>query len=103
MTFSWLGFNAIILTHLLELTFEFSPFAKDNKLRMGIRCQPRFRIGLDHLVAGSIIVRASQECVLSGVFIVQGPTRSTQTMTHFSDPAVLGGKRPYFLRSFLDH
>jgi hypothetical protein len=54
----------------------------------------------NHPVAGSIIVRASRECVLSGVFMVQGPTRSTQTMTQGSDSAVLGGKRPYFLRSF---
>jgi hypothetical protein len=53
-----------------------------------------------YAVAGSIIVRASRECVLSGVFMVKGPTRSTQTMTQGSDLAVLGGKRPYFLRSF---
>jgi hypothetical protein len=40
-------------------------------------------------------------CVLGGVFIVKGPTRSTQTMTQVSDSSVLGGKRPYFLRLFL--
>jgi hypothetical protein len=28
VTCSWFGFNAIIVTHLLELTFEFSPLSK---------------------------------------------------------------------------
>jgi hypothetical protein len=36
---------------------------------------------LNHPVAGSIIVRASRECVLSWVFMLKGPTRYTQTMT----------------------
>ena len=53
----------------------------------------------NHPVAGSIIVRASRECVLSGVFTVKGPTRSTQTMTQGSDSAILGGSKPYFFRS----
>jgi hypothetical protein len=35
VTCSWFGFNAIIVlyTHLFELTFEFAPIVKDNKLR----------------------------------------------------------------------
>jgi hypothetical protein len=42
------------------------------------------------LIAGSIIVSASRECVLAGVLIVNGsgPTRSTQTMTQGSDSAI---------------
>jgi hypothetical protein len=52
-------------------------------------------------VAGSIIVRASKECVLDGVFTVKGPTKSTQPMTQGSDSAPLEGNNPYFLRSFL--
>jgi hypothetical protein len=32
-------------------------------------------------VAGSIIVIEIRECVLAGVLIVNGPTRSTKTMT----------------------
>jgi hypothetical protein len=31
-------------------------------------------------VSGSIIVSASRECLLAGVLIVNGPTRSTHTM-----------------------
>jgi hypothetical protein len=39
---SWFGFNAIIVTHLFELTFEFAhvPIVKDNKLRLRVTCQP---------------------------------------------------------------
>jgi hypothetical protein len=35
------------------------------------------------ILAGSIIVSASRQCVLDGdvILIVNGPTRSTQTMT----------------------
>jgi hypothetical protein len=51
-------------------------------------------------MAGSIIVRTSRESVLRGVLIVKGPTRSTHTMTQGSDSAVLGDKRPYFLRYY---
>jgi hypothetical protein len=53
-------------------------------------------------VAGSIIVSARKECILAGVLIVNGPTRSTHTMTQGSDSAILGGSSPYFLfaRSF---
>jgi hypothetical protein len=42
VTCSWFGFNAIIDTHLFELTFEFAyvPIVKDNKLRSRITCQP---------------------------------------------------------------
>jgi hypothetical protein len=47
-------------------------------------------------MAGSMIVNASRECVLAGVLIVNGPTRSTQTMTQGSDSAILGGSSPYF-------
>ena len=52
-------------------------------------------------VAGSIIVSASRECVLDGVIIVKGFTKSTQTMTQGSDSVILGGSSPYFLHSFL--
>jgi hypothetical protein len=48
------------------------------------------------LIAGSIIVSASRECVLVGVLIVNGPIRSTQTMTQGSNSAILGGSSPYF-------
>jgi hypothetical protein len=36
------GINAIIVTHLLELTFEFAhtPIVKDNKLRSRVTSQP---------------------------------------------------------------
>jgi hypothetical protein len=40
MTCSWFGFNAIIVTHLFELTFEFAPIVKDNKLKSRVTCQP---------------------------------------------------------------
>jgi hypothetical protein len=36
---------------------------------------------LNHPVAGSIVMSARRECVMSGVFIFKGPTRSTQTVT----------------------
>jgi hypothetical protein len=80
MTYSWFGFNAIVLTHLFELTFKFTPIVKGNISRTGITRQPGImkqildgssRLELawtisSHPVAGSIIVRASKECVLSG-------------------------------------
>jgi hypothetical protein len=64
MTCSRFGFNAIVLTHLFEFTFEFVPIVKDNKLRTGITCQSgimkqilggssRFGIGLDNLKPSS--------------------------------------------------
>jgi hypothetical protein len=42
VTYSLFGFNAIIVIHLLELTFEFAPIpiVKDNKLRSRVTCQP---------------------------------------------------------------
>jgi hypothetical protein len=42
VTCSWFGFNAIIVTHLFELTFEFAhtSIVKDNKLRSRVTCQP---------------------------------------------------------------
>jgi hypothetical protein len=51
------------------------------------------------LISGYIIVIASRECVLVGVLIVNGPTKSTQTMTQGTvlDSAILGGSSPYFL------
>jgi hypothetical protein len=54
------------------------------------------------LISGSIIVSESKEYVLAGVLIVNGPTRSTLTMTQGSDSAILGGSSPYFwfTRSF---
>jgi hypothetical protein len=55
---------------------------------------------LNQPVAVSIIVSVSRECVLAGVLIVNGPTRSTHTMNQGSDSAILGGSSPYFLRSF---
>jgi hypothetical protein len=33
VTCSWFGFNAIIVTHLFEPTFESAPIVKDDKLR----------------------------------------------------------------------
>jgi hypothetical protein len=50
------------------------------------------------LIAGSIIVSASRECVLAGVRIVNEPTRSTQAMTQGSDSAVV---RPGHVMVFL--
>jgi hypothetical protein len=38
--YSWFGFNAIIVTRLLELTFEFSPIVKDNKLTSRVTYKP---------------------------------------------------------------
>jgi hypothetical protein len=42
VTCSCFGFNAIIVTHLFELTFEFShvPIVKEKKLRLRVTCQP---------------------------------------------------------------
>jgi hypothetical protein len=42
VTCSWFGFNAMIVTHLFEITFEFAHFSivKDNKLRLRVTCQP---------------------------------------------------------------
>jgi hypothetical protein len=42
VTCSWFGLNAIIVTHLLELIFEFPNIHifKDNKLRSRVTCQP---------------------------------------------------------------
>jgi hypothetical protein len=47
VTCSWFGFNAIIVTHLIKLTFEFAPIVKDNKLRSRVTCQPDS--GVTHL------------------------------------------------------
>jgi hypothetical protein len=96
---SWFGFNsiAVLHTHLFEFTFEFAyiPIVKDNKLRSWVTCQPGVMkqnlVDLTDLfvaliisnqpVAGCIIVSASRECVLAGVLIVNGSTRSTHTIT----------------------
>jgi hypothetical protein len=58
---------------------------------------------LNHPVAGSIMVKANNVlCMVYGVFVVNGPTKSTQTMTQGSDSATLRGNSLYFLhpRSF---
>jgi hypothetical protein len=73
---NWFGFNAIIVTHLLKLSFEFAhtPIVKDNKLRLRVTCQPgdinNSGMNVADLlvastisnqpVAGSIIVSASK-------------------------------------------
>jgi hypothetical protein len=86
VTCSWFAFNAVIVTHLLEFTFEFAhiPVVKDNKLRLRVPCKPGgvMKQTMDgcQISAGSIIVSANRQCVLDGVLIVNGPTRSTQTM-----------------------
>jgi hypothetical protein len=97
VTCSWFGFNAMIVTHLFELTIEFShtPIVKDNKLRLQVTFQPGVmkKSWMDvaallvastisnQPVARSIIVSASKEYVLAGVPIVNVPTISTYTMT----------------------
>jgi hypothetical protein len=40
VTCSWFGFNAVIVTHLHELTFEFALIFKDNKLSSRVTYQP---------------------------------------------------------------
>jgi hypothetical protein len=42
VTCSWFAFNAIIVTHLFDLTFEFDhiTIVKDNNLRSWVMCQP---------------------------------------------------------------
>jgi hypothetical protein len=42
VTCSWFGFNAIIVTHLFEHTFELAnpPIFKDNKMTLRVTCQP---------------------------------------------------------------
>jgi hypothetical protein len=40
VTYSWFGFNAIIVTHLFELTFELAVIVSDNILRLRVTCQP---------------------------------------------------------------
>jgi hypothetical protein len=43
VTCSWFDFNAIIVTHLFELKFEFAPIVKDNnKLKLQEMCKPGF-------------------------------------------------------------
>jgi hypothetical protein len=40
---SWIGYNAIIVTHLFELTFEFAPIVKVDTLRSRVMWQPDVR------------------------------------------------------------
>jgi hypothetical protein len=88
VTCSWFDFNVLIVTHLLELTFEFAPIVKDNRLKSHVTCQ----IGVMKnswmdvadlfvaltisnqpvLIAGSIIVIGIREYVLPGVLIING-------------------------------
>jgi hypothetical protein len=102
VTCSWFGFNAIIVTYLFELTFEFAstPINEDNKLRLWVTCQPgvmkQILDGCCSLIRGFNNFKPTsvdfwiyhfdckqiiREFVLAGVLIVNGPTRSTQTMT----------------------
>jgi hypothetical protein len=98
VTCSWFGFNAIIVTHLFELTFEFAPIVKDNKLRLRVMCQPgvmkQILGGCCWLICGFDNFKPTSgwiynceckqrkgQCVFAGVLIVNEPNRSTQTMT----------------------
>jgi hypothetical protein len=131
VTCSWFVFNVIIVTHLFELMFEFAyiPIVKDNKLRSLVTCQPGVMnqywmdvadlfvastisdvfvastISNQLVVAGSMIVSASRECVLAGVFIVNGLTRSRQTMTQGLCVrfCYFGKEQPIFLTLLLCH
>jgi hypothetical protein len=98
MTSRQFGFNAIVVADLLKLTFEFSSIFKDNKLIQAANLILALTVS-NHPVAGSIIVRARSQCVLSGALIVQGSNRCTKTMTQRSDFSVLGGSKSYFFRS----
>jgi hypothetical protein len=53
---SWLGFDAIIVAHLFELTFESASIVKGNKLRTRVSCQPGvmklFLDGSSHFISG---------------------------------------------------
>jgi hypothetical protein len=42
VTCSWFGCYAIIVTHLLEVTFGFAPIVKDNKLRLWVTVPTSF-------------------------------------------------------------
>jgi hypothetical protein len=98
VTCSWFGFNAIIVTHLFELTFDFAyiTIVKNKKLRSRVTCQPGiikqildrccWRIcGFNNfkLASGWIYHCECKQRVCFGwcpycKWI--GPTRSTQTM-----------------------
>jgi hypothetical protein len=128
VTCSWFGFNAIIVldTHLFELTFESAilPFSKTINWGCGWRANQvlwnKSWMDVSDLfvastisnqpVAGSIIVSASKAhrvCFgwLAGILIVNGPTRSTQTMTQESKVrfCYFGWEQPIFLTLLLCH
>jgi hypothetical protein len=105
VTSSRFGNIAIVIVHFLELTFKFTSIVKDNKLRTGITRQPvvmkrvlewygRFRYCLwqSQTILWLYLLKWGLEESLSWVV-------STQTMTQGSDSAILGGSKPYFLRS----
>jgi hypothetical protein len=123
VTCSWFGFNAIIVTHLLELTFEFAPIVKDNKLSSWVMCQPgvmkqildgcywfvcvfeNIKPSCVLLLDLSLWVQAEEKrvCfgVLAGVLIVNGVVlpdlHRPWARDTVSDSATLGGSGPYFL------
>jgi hypothetical protein len=97
--FSWFGFTAIILiSHIcLKSRLNSAPLFK-TKIEVAGNVPTRFYernpgwmlltylwlftiSNQSVLIAGSIILSASREYALAGVLIVNGPTRSTKTMT----------------------
>jgi hypothetical protein len=88
----WFGFFTIIILqkHFFEIKFELvdTLIVIDNKLRLRVPCQPGvmkqswmyvadlfIALTISNqpvLIAGSIIVIASKECVLAGILIANG-------------------------------
>jgi hypothetical protein len=125
VTCSWFGFNGIIVTHLLKLTFEF-PYifiVKDSKLRLRVTFQPGVMkqildvcwwliCGFDNFQTSqrwfldlSLWVQAESVFWLVSFLIVNGPTRSTQTMTQGYSVrfCYFGWEQPIFLTLLLCH
>jgi hypothetical protein len=117
VTCSWFGFNAIIITHLLELTFKYAyfPNVKENELRSRVTCQPgvmkQILDGCYCLICGFDNFKPTSAWIFhcdckKRVFIGccpyckwSGPTRSTQTMSQGSNVrfCYFGWEQPIFL------
>jgi hypothetical protein len=121
VTFSCFSFNAIIVIHLLELTFEFShtPSFNDNKFRSRVTWQPgvikqildgccwlicdfdNFKPTSDVLLDLLLWVQAESVFWLVSLLWMDPPDpHKPWHRDTMSDSAILGGSSPYFLRSF---
>jgi hypothetical protein len=55
--------------------------------------QPEIYFWVNHFESKEIKIK----CVLAGVLVVNGPTRSTQTLTQGSDSTILGVSSTFFV------